>query len=57
MEWDAELYGELLSTGGGKERMARRGLQSFAPIAWRAYNPSKSSHLHGFWHYLHEFSC
>lgn len=35
VEWDAELYGELLSTGGGKERMARRGLQTFAPLVWR----------------------
>lgn len=23
VEWDVELYGELLTTGGGKERMTR----------------------------------
>jgi hypothetical protein len=33
VEWDVELYGELLSTGGGKERMTRY-FKDYNPDAW-----------------------
>lgn len=33
VEWDADLYGELLTTGGGKERMTRY-FTDINPDAW-----------------------
>eukprot|EP00913_Durusdinium_trenchii_P005399 g5033.t1 len=33
VEWDVELYGELLTTGGGKERMTRY-FKDYNPKAW-----------------------
>ena len=33
VEWDADLYGELLTTGGGKERMTRY-FKEVNPDAW-----------------------
>lgn len=40
-EWDVALYGELLTTGGGKERMTRY-FKDYNPAAWKeADEPSK----------------
>lgn len=37
-EWDVELYGDLLTTGGGKERMTRY-FKDYNPGAWTADEP------------------
>eukprot|EP00747_Dinoflagellata_sp_TGD_P215299 gnl/TRDRNA2_/TRDRNA2_88018_c0_seq1.p1 gnl/TRDRNA2_/TRDRNA2_88018_c0~~gnl/TRDRNA2_/TRDRNA2_88018_c0_seq1.p1 ORF type:complete len:401 (-),score=80.51 gnl/TRDRNA2_/TRDRNA2_88018_c0_seq1:62-1264(-) len=46
VEWDVELYGELLTTGGGKERMARY-FKDYNPTAWETvknYDEPKKDH-------------
>lgn len=42
-EWDVELYGELLSTGGGKERMTRY-FKDYNPDAWILEDPPAKDH-------------
>jgi len=42
-EWDVELYGELLTTGGGKERMARY-FTDYNPGAWTSEDPATPDH-------------
>jgi HAD superfamily hydrolase (TIGR01509 family) len=44
VEWSVELYGELLTTGGGKERMARY-FTDYNPSAWPdPTNPPAKDH-------------
>eukprot|EP00931_Biecheleriopsis_adriatica_P119686 TRINITY_DN948_c0_g1_i1.p1 TRINITY_DN948_c0_g1~~TRINITY_DN948_c0_g1_i1.p1 ORF type:complete len:413 (+),score=113.29 TRINITY_DN948_c0_g1_i1:29-1240(+) len=43
IEWDVELYGELLTTGGGKERMTRY-FTDINPDAWTDSEPPSKSH-------------
>ncbi|CAJ1358992.1 unnamed protein product, partial [Effrenium voratum] len=42
-EWDAELYGELLTTGGGKERMVRY-FKDYNPDAWNYEDEPEKDH-------------
>lgn len=42
-EWDVGLYGELLTTGGGKERMTRYFLD-YNPKAWPHPEPPSKDH-------------
>merc|ERR1719454_2097541 len=42
-EWDVELYGELLTTGGGKERMARY-FTDYNTAAWPYEEPPAKDH-------------
>jgi len=42
-EWDVELYGELLTTGGGKERMTRY-FTDINPDAWTEEDPPSPEH-------------
>lgn len=42
-EWDVDLYGELLTTGGGKERMTRY-FKDYNPGAWPHPDPVSKSH-------------
>merc|ERR1712061_680725 len=42
-EWDVDLYGELLTTGGGKERMARY-FTDYKPEAWPHEDPPAKDH-------------
>jgi HAD superfamily hydrolase (TIGR01509 family) len=41
--WDVDLYGELLTTGGGKERMARY-FADYSPEAWPHPDPPAKDH-------------
>lgn len=43
VEWDVDLYGELLTTGGGKERMTRY-FTDVKPDAWTDSEPPSKSH-------------
>jgi len=43
VEWDADLYGELLTTGGGKERMTRY-FTDINPDAWFLEDPPAKDH-------------
>jgi len=43
IEWDVDLYGELLTTGGGKERMTRY-FQDYNKDAWTDDEPPSKSH-------------
>mmetsp|Transcript_11227 Transcript_11227/g.25217 ORF Transcript_11227/g.25217 Transcript_11227/m.25217 type:complete len:407 (-) Transcript_11227:57-1277(-) len=43
IEWEVELYGELLKTGGGKERMTRYFVD-FNPKAWPFEDPPAKDH-------------
>jgi HAD superfamily hydrolase (TIGR01509 family) len=43
-EWDVALYGDLLTTGGGKERMTRYFLD-YNPKAWPHPEPPAKDHL------------
>ncbi|CAK9091709.1 unnamed protein product [Durusdinium trenchii] len=43
VEWDVELYGELLTTGGGKERMTRY-FKDYNPKAWIFEDPPAKDH-------------
>lgn len=43
VEWDVNLYGELLTTGGGKERMARY-FTDYNPGAWTSEDPPSPDH-------------
>eukprot|EP00440_Ansanella_granifera_P076080 gb/GFBE01082565.1/.p1 GENE.gb/GFBE01082565.1/~~gb/GFBE01082565.1/.p1 ORF type:complete len:400 (+),score=103.16 gb/GFBE01082565.1/:1-1200(+) len=42
-EWDVDLYGELLTTGGGKERMTRY-FTDYNPDAWTQEDPPSKTH-------------
>jgi len=42
-EWEVGLYGELLTTGGGKERMTRY-FTDYNPEAWKAEDPPAKDH-------------
>jgi len=42
-EWDVDLYGDLLKTGGGKERMARY-FTDINPTAWTQEDPPAADH-------------
>lgn len=42
-EWDVALYGELLTTGGGKERMARY-FKEYAPEEWTEEGEATADH-------------
>eukprot|EP00933_Yihiella_yeosuensis_P071840 TRINITY_DN80083_c0_g1_i1.p1 TRINITY_DN80083_c0_g1~~TRINITY_DN80083_c0_g1_i1.p1 ORF type:complete len:400 (-),score=77.28 TRINITY_DN80083_c0_g1_i1:81-1280(-) len=42
-EWDVDLYGELLTTGGGKERMTRY-FKDYNEGAWTAEDPPSPEH-------------
>jgi len=42
-KWSVELYGELLTTGGGKERMTRY-FTDYNPEAWTAEDPPSPDH-------------
>eukprot|EP00746_Dinoflagellata_sp_MGD_P096947 gnl/MRDRNA2_/MRDRNA2_38860_c0_seq2.p1 gnl/MRDRNA2_/MRDRNA2_38860_c0~~gnl/MRDRNA2_/MRDRNA2_38860_c0_seq2.p1 ORF type:complete len:402 (+),score=57.69 gnl/MRDRNA2_/MRDRNA2_38860_c0_seq2:77-1282(+) len=42
-EWGVELYGELLTTGGGKERMTRY-FKDYKPEAWPHPEPPSKDH-------------
>jgi HAD superfamily hydrolase (TIGR01509 family) len=43
IEWDVDLYGQLLTTGGGKERIARY-FTEVNPGAWIHADPPSKSH-------------
>lgn len=42
-EWEVGLYGELLTTGGGKERMARY-FKDYNPDAWKSEDEPTADH-------------
>ncbi|CAE8620235.1 unnamed protein product [Polarella glacialis] len=42
-EWDVDIYGQLLTTGGGKERIARY-FTDYNPGAWIQADPASPSH-------------
>lgn len=42
-EWEVGLYGELLTTGGGKERMTRY-FKDYNPGAWKETEPPEKDH-------------